>query len=316
MTKGAGFIGGPLQAVACDLCGSGQDRTFLTLPDTIMETSDHTYRLAECRSCGLIYLNPRPYEWEILRYYPESYAPFVRNKWSARARNWLHRRSVRELNHLIGSPNRVLDIGCGTGELLSVIRAEGNANIFGVEPSPQAARIAREERGLDVRTGTLEQRHLANQSVDTVLLSHVLEHLPSPRRTIAEIERILKPGGSLIVWVPNARSLPARLMGRYWMGWDVPRHLYAFGPGSLRAYIEQADLIPGDILFERHAIEWAWGLRLMVRERLRNERLDAFLARSHPLLAVLLTPLGVLSAALGQSGRMRLISRKSLDLPR
>jgi SAM-dependent methyltransferase len=316
MTSRSSFFGGPLQAVPCDLCGSNKDRTFLTLPDMVMRTSSHTYRLAECRSCGLIYLNPRPYEWDIPRYYPASYEPFSRRRLSERARSWLHRRSVRELQHLVGPPNRVLDIGCGTGELLRTIRASGNSNVFGIEPSPQASKIAREEFGLDVRTGTLESQYLGDSSVDTVLLSHVLEHLPSPRKTLNEIERVLKPGGSVVIWVPNARSLPARLLGRYWMGWDVPRHLYAFGPGSLRAYIGGANLISGEVFHERHAIEWAWGLRLYARERFRSPRLDALLAAAHPVIAGAFTPLGMLSAALNQAGRIRIIARKPLDLPR
>jgi SAM-dependent methyltransferase len=316
MTNRRPLLGGPLQAVACDLCGSSKDRTFLTLPDMVMQTSDHVYRLAECRACGLIYLNPRPYEWDIPRYYPATYEPFSRRRLSERARSWLHRRSVRELQHLLGSPNRVLDIGCGTGELLRTVRASGNANVFGIEPSPQASKIAREEFGLDVRTGRLEDQRLVDRSVDTVLLSHVLEHLPSPTRTLSEIERVLKPGGSVVIWVPNARSLPARLLGRYWMGWDVPRHLYAFGPGTLRAYIEGANLIPGEILHEKHAIEWAWALRLYAREHLQNSRLDAMIAAAHPFIAGAFTPLGILSAALNQAGRIRIIGRKPIDLAR
>jgi SAM-dependent methyltransferase len=314
MTEVSKFSGSPLQAVPCDICGSSKDRTFLTLPDMLMKTSEHLYRLAECRSCGLIYLNPRPYSWDIPRYYPESYAPFTRQKLSSRARTWLHSRSVNELSHLVGSPNRVLDVGCGTGELLQAIRNGGNTNLTGVEPSRQAASIAIEQRGLDVRVGTLEQQQFPDASVDTVLLSHVLEHLPSPSNTMKEIERILKPGGAVVIWVPNARSFAARYLGRFWMGWDVPRHLYAFTPGSLYRLLELTELQAGEILHERHAIEWAWGLRLLVQEKLHSHRLNSILATLHPVTALLLTPLGVLSAGFRRSGRIRMICHKPIDL--
>lgn len=313
MISNSPFRGTPLKAVSCDLCGSGKDRTFLSLPDMIQRPSGHVFRLARCTSCDLIYLNPRPYDWDIASYYPASYEPFARKSISARARNWLHRRTVRELAHQLGSPNRVLDVGCGSGELLQQISQAGNAQTIGVEPSQRAAKIGRDTYGLDIRVGTLEQMAFADESFDTVLLSHVLEHLPSPRRTIGEIERILKPGGSVIIWTPNARSLAARFLGRYWMGWDVPRHLYAFTNGSLHRLLETTSLIPGDVLHERHAIEWAWGLRLLAQERLQNQTVNSILATLHPATAAILTPIGILSAALGRSGRIRVIARKPVE---
>jgi SAM-dependent methyltransferase len=313
MTEGSSFRGSRLQAVPCDLCGSSTDRTHLTIPDMLMSTSDHQYRIARCRSCDLLHLNPRPYQWDIGNYYPATYAPFRRSTVSSYARAWLHRRSVRELQRYLAPPNRVLDVGCGTGELLSVIRSAGNSDVFGVEPSPAAAQIARDERGHHVQTGTLEQMKLRSESIDIVLLSHVLEHLPSPKRTMREISRILKPGGTVIIWVPNARSMAARILGRYWMGWDVPRHFYAFTPGSLYRLSESACLRPGEILHEKHAIEWAWGVRLIAKDRLRIEAFNIALQVFHPVLAIALTPLSALSAAIGRSGRIRFIAHKPFD---
>ncbi|MEX2426040.1 MAG: class I SAM-dependent methyltransferase [Thermomicrobiaceae bacterium] len=313
MTDSSVFRGGPLQAVACDLCGSNKDRTFLTLPDMMSNTSNQMYRLARCRSCDLIYLNPRPLPWQFASYYPETYAPFARSRLGARARTWLHSRTVRELEHFLDAPNRVLDVGCGTGELMHEIRKAGNPNIIGIEPSPGASRIAREQRKLDVSTGTLEQQRYPAESFDTVLLSHVLEHLPSPVTTIAEVRRVLKPGGVIIIWVPNAASFAARLLGRYWMGWDVPRHLYAFTPGSLHRLIEGADLLPGEIFHERHGLEWAWGIRLWAESRFPGHSINSVLATIHPFTGVALSSVGAVSAAIGASGRIRMIVRKPID---
>jgi SAM-dependent methyltransferase len=304
---------GPLLAVPCDLCGSSRDRTFLRLPDMIANTSDHVYRVARCRSCDLIYLNPRPPVWQLGNYYPESYAPFTRKGIASHARTWLHQRSVRELERLLGPPRRVLDVGCGTGELLEQVRMAGNPDVVGIEPSSQAALIARSTRGLDVRTGTLEQFRLPSDSVDTVLMSHVIEHLPSPRLTMQEIHRVLKPGGAAIIWVPNAASLAAKMLARYWMGWDVPRHLYAFTPATLHRLISSASLLPGPIYHERHGLEWAWGLRLWVESRGQSRRLARVLRLVHPFAGAALSPLGFASAALGRSGRIRIICRKPMD---
>lgn len=304
------FTGTPLQSVPCDLCGSSKQKTLLTLTDLISQTSSHVFRLAQCRSCGLIYLNPRPYNWDLHRYYPESYAPFTRSALGERARTWLHRRSVHELAAYVGLPNRVLDVGCGTGELLDQIRRAGNPEIIGVEPSARAAGFARDDRKLDVRTGTLEQHQFPDCSFDTVLLSHVLEHLPSPSSTLAEISRILKPDGVVIVWVPNANSLASRVLGRFWIGWDVPRHLYTFSPGTLYRLLDKASLTPEQTIHEKHAIEWSWGVRLWAAERLRNPSVDRVLSILHPVLALGMTPLSLIAAAMQRSGRIRVMARK------
>lgn len=313
MSTGSSPYGTPLQGVACDLCGSNRDQTLFTLRDMMQTTSDHEYRIARCRVCDLIYLNPRPYSWDIPGLYPAEYAPFKRSALGTLARKWLHKRTVTELANLVQAPRRVLDIGCGTGELLEQVRKSGNPNVLGIEPSIQAARVARENRGLDVRTGTLEQCALPDASIDTVLISHVLEHLPSPRVTLREVDRILRPGGAVVIWVPNAASVPAKVLGRYWMGWDVPRHLYAFTPGSLHRLIGTTSLQPGEILHEKHGIEWSWGLRLWAAERFENEQLNRALAALHPAMSIGSTPLGIISSLLRSSGRIRMIAWKPFD---
>ena len=306
----SGLGGTPLQAVPCDICGASKQQTWLTLRDMMSSTSRQIYRLARCRSCDLIYLNPRPYRWDLHRYYPDSYAPFTRSRLGELARNWLHRRSVQELSTHFQYPKRVLDIGCGTGELLDQVRQSGNAHITGVEPSPRAARIARDDRNLDVRTGTLEQVRFPDESFDTVLLSHVLEHLPSPTMTLLEVQRILKPGGIVIIWVPNARSWAATWLGRYWMGWDVPRHLYAFSPSTLHRLLGKTALSPEQIVHEKHAIEWSWGLRLWASDRFDNPTVDRVLGTLHPAQSLALTPVSLVAAWFQRSGRIRLIARK------
>ena len=305
---------GPLETVRCDLCGSNNDRTIANLTDVMMETTDQVFRLAQCRQCDLIYLNPRPQPERMHLYYPESYQPFARKGLSSHARLWLYRREVRELERVLAAPNRVVDVGCGNGDLLDAVRSVGNANVLGIEPAPGVANAVRERKRLPVYDGTLEQARLPDQSVDTVLLSHVLEHLPSPGKTLAEVARILKPGGCVVVWVPNARSLAARTLGKHWMGWDAPRHLYSFTPATLHVFFRRAGLIPVDIKHETHGLEWAWGLRLAVRARAGNTPLNRLVERLHPLSSAALTPLGIISAVFGRSGRIRMIARNPCDL--
>jgi SAM-dependent methyltransferase len=81
-----------------------------------------------------------------------------------------------------------------------------------------------------------------SEHFDLVVLWHVLEHLPEPLVTLAEVRRVLRPAGVAVIGVPNAASLQARLFGRYWAAYDAPWHLTHFTPETLDRLLGQAGL--------------------------------------------------------------------------
>src|SRR5207247_839841 len=74
------------------------------------------------------------------------------------------------------------------------------------------------------------------------ILQQVLEHLTDPMDTLAKCARRLKPGGHLVVGVPNLASWQFRFSRQHWQHLDVPRHLGHFTPDSLRAAMEKVGL--------------------------------------------------------------------------
>jgi SAM-dependent methyltransferase len=120
----------------------------------------------------------------------------------------------------------VLDVGCSSGDRMLVLKQAGLAP-WGVEVSP-AADFARDRLGLDVRRGTLEEAGFDDARFRAATLHNVLEHVHDPRRLLGEARRVLAPGGWLVIQVPSAASLQARLFGRRWAALDVPRDLYYY----------------------------------------------------------------------------------------
>lgn len=290
----------------CPLCAGQVADPFLDLRDE-MTGGETQYALVRCRHCSLLRLHPAPDAATLAAAYRSDYAPHTRRGLSGWAKGRLEGRSVRQLWALFGPPRRVLDVGCATGELLVRIRAAGNPDVFGIEPGAEAAAVAR-RRGLPVILGTLDDARLQAESVDTVIMSHTLEHVADPLLTLREVARVLRPGGALVLWLPNASSVEARVLGRYWIGYDAPRHLTTFTVATLSQALLSAGLDVDSVRHEAVGLEWAWGLRLWLRRR--APAVERVLRRFHAPLIVAATPLALIGALTHRSGRIRVIARK------
>lgn len=234
-----------LELPACDRCGAREARTLLP-PGSWPPPVPPQVGFRRCAACGLVYQAPRPSPAAIGAFYPPDYQPYRKaiedERWALlrlmRRRKLAERRRLIE-RHRGVAPGRVLDVGCSTGLFLhEMVLAGWRAQ--GVELSEGAADYARRRFGLDVFTGMLEDAPLAEGSFDVVTFWDVLEHVYSPSATLALAARLLKPGGLLVVHVPNWDSPERGLFGRYWAGWDPPRHLYVFDRASLSGLMEAA----------------------------------------------------------------------------
>lgn len=139
------------------------------------------------------------------------------------------------------TPGRVLDVGCGKGWILHEFRGRG-WEVSGTEMSPDAAGFAVNRLRLPVRCGDLQAQAFPAAHFDVVTLWHVLEHLRDPVETVREAARLLKPGGLLVLAVPNQQGYLARIGRGKWFHLDVPRHLYHYNPTTLRRLVETAGL--------------------------------------------------------------------------
>jgi 2-polyprenyl-3-methyl-5-hydroxy-6-metoxy-1,4-benzoquinol methylase len=138
-------------------------------------------------------------------------------------------------------PARLLDVGCGNGDLLVRMRLLG-WDVEAVELDPIAVRTAR-TRGLEVRQGELQSQQYPADSFDAITMAHLIEHVYDPPRLVREAHRILKPGGTLVILTPNSESLGAHLYGQDWRGWEPPRHLQIFNVDNLRVTLECSSLV-------------------------------------------------------------------------
>jgi SAM-dependent methyltransferase len=136
----------------------------------------------------------------------------------------------------------VVDVGCGTGETLAAF-AERGWDCVGVEPIPDAASYA-VARGVSVRQALLEDSGLPERSFDVVSAMHVLEHIPDSEAFLRLLARWARPGGHVVIEVPNFASRERR---RYVEGWVHLRpleHVVHFTPQTLTTAFRNAGLEP------------------------------------------------------------------------
>jgi SAM-dependent methyltransferase len=261
-----------MELVICDICHSDRSEIIIRQQDLLLKVTQDEFTIVRCRRCGLIYLNPRPSKDLLGSYYPTVYYPPVQakprpqlqqhaKKFSARIKRWVLEdyygypsaesagwlrivrrimlwpdKTLRELKGRHPLPwkgeGKVLDVGCGAGGNLKTLQDQG-WKPHGIEISEVAAAHARELVTGNIHTGTLQSAPFPPLSFDLILMSHSLEHLPSPVEALRLAHRLLKDDGLLVVSVPNIESLEFMLFGPWWFQLDPPRHLYHFGKRSL-----------------------------------------------------------------------------------
>jgi SAM-dependent methyltransferase len=96
-----------------------------------------------------------------------------------------------------GSPERVLEVGCGEGELAERIGRELGAHVVAVDQSERMVALAR-ARGIDASPGDVQDLPFPDRSFDVVVAAWMLYHVPALDRGLAEIVRVLRPGGRLV----------------------------------------------------------------------------------------------------------------------
>ena len=136
---------------------------------------------------------------------------------------------------------KALDIGCGAGHFLIILKDLG-LKVYGVEPSEKAANIGREKLGVDIKTGTLLDHKFPDNYFHFITMNHVLEHLHNPVEVLSEANRILHPNGMLRIQTPNIDAYGYKRFWKNWFPIDTPRHLIIYSKQSIAGLADKTGL--------------------------------------------------------------------------
>jgi SAM-dependent methyltransferase len=227
----------------CPVCGNNNFKPFITCTDFFV--SGEQFEIKECTGCGFKFTANAKNEETIGRYYQsEEYISHSNtskglvNSVYHRVRNYMLGRKYRLVEKAKSTKaGHILDVGAGTGFFLNEMKKHG-WQVAGTEKSADARAFAKKEFGLEMDEPE-QLFSFEKESFDAITLWHVLEHIHRPDENMEAFSRLLKPEGKLIIAVPNPTSYDARHYKQYWAAWDVPRHLWHFGPGQMKLFGEK-----------------------------------------------------------------------------
>ena len=224
-----------------------EDKSFITVKD--FSVSGESFSLLLNEEYQLLKTHPQPTLDKLGSYYEfEDYISHTDGKRTLfeKMYHFVKRNAIRKKVSLIHSyqplKGRILDIGAGTGDFLLEAKNQ-NWEILGIEPNDKAKGIA---IGKGIKFGdTIEK--LESNSFDVITMWHVLEHVPDVEHQLAELKRLLKPSGTIIIAVPNFKSYDANHYKEFWAAYDVPRHLWHFSKTAIEKLFDKQNMNLEDV---------------------------------------------------------------------
>jgi len=225
----------------CPVCGSQTFDLFLSGKDYFL--TGESFNIMKCRECGFRFTNPRPQAEALGRYYesPEyiSHSDSKKGLFASVYQQMRKYTLVQKYTLItkLQQKGEILDIGCATGQFLNYMAKHG-WKCTGIEPDEKTRFYAISEYGLQVfAEGQLDL--FEKSSFDVITMWHVLEHVSDLNGRLMQLNKLLKPQGSLLVAVPNCDSYDAKKYDKFWAGYDLPRHLYHFTKANVKLLMEK-----------------------------------------------------------------------------
>lgn len=201
------------------------------------------YRVVVCRPCGAVYADGIPSQQALDAYYRDS-SKYEYLEEQGESPEWVtrwHTDLVNSLTRYLASTDaKIVDVGCGNGDVLGMLRAMGYERVLGVDPAPGSPEAARRLHGVRVLTGGVMALPEEARGADCIILSAVLEHLRDVQDALTTFAASLAPDGLLYAEVPDLERFPTQIVPPF-QEFSV-EHVNFFTAASLRNAAASAGL--------------------------------------------------------------------------
>lgn len=150
--------------------------------------------------------------------------------------------------------SKILDVGCGAGHLLHSLRECGFNNVHGIDPFN--AKNIEYSNGLTIKQKSIHE--VTESGWDLIMMNHSFEHVMDQHETLAQIKKLLKPGGVCMIRIPTVSSWAWEHYGVNWVQLDAPRHLFLHSTKSVKFLADAAGLELRKTVYDSFAFQF-WG---------------------------------------------------------
>lgn len=235
----------------CSNCNSSSFSSIASGRDYIYHGTEDVFTYVQCDDCQHFYLNPRPAIDQLSLMYPENYGTFSnrfqgRTNILARVKVLVNRKRLKSVLAQLPVGGRILDVGCGNGELLIALREiRPDLELFGLDwHFPLATRQALESREIHLLESALETADLPPVPFDLIIMLQLIEHLWEPEKSVRQLVAALGAGGRLLIETPNTDGWDRKMFSSgAWGGYYFPRHLNLYNFERLGSLLRKAGMV-------------------------------------------------------------------------
>jgi SAM-dependent methyltransferase len=266
--------------ITCGACCANTVTRPLLAQEKMFGLGDQ-FAYVQCNVCGCLQLHNQDVDFS--RYYPSNYYSLASEGRKSRWTNWLEKTRNRyavgqkgilgkilcslkphaPLESLSGlqlhTYTKILDVGCGNGELLRSLHDLGFKSLSGVDPNIKSDIYL----DSDSRIYKGEIQNLKG-SYDLIMFHHSLEHIPDQIGALHAAERLLAPNGRCLIRIPVMGKMAWRIYGVNWVQIDAPRHLFLHTELSLNRLAERSGFKVVSITFDSNEFQF-WGSECLRR---------------------------------------------------
>lgn len=302
--------------MSCPICSRPCHNVVAAGGDFEYQTCTERFTFRACSTCDTLYLSPRPDVSELPRIYPPQYNAFhfhkIGNPLVRRGRRFVQKRKANAIRKLLPEEATVLDVGCGSGELLSLLARFGPRGwrLFGNDFNPTALESVA-HLGIETIPGRFEDLEV-DMRFDLIVLNQTLEHMEHPARVVRKAADLLKPEGILVVETPCTEGMDARLFRRrYWGGYHIPRHWSLFSRSSVSSLLQANGFSGIEVRFLASPSFWIQSFHHFFLDRRYPRWWVKFWVYRNPVLLAVFTLVDLATAALGRpTSNMRIVAHK------
>jgi len=259
----------------CQVCYNLNHNKMHTAREMMFGTREE-FDYLECAHCGCVQLVNVPND--MAKYYPLDYYSFKeeeikhfdpvraflrkqKHSYCLHGKNFIGKMLVERAGmppHYswlrgghVNFASDILDVGCGVGHFLNLLREDGFTSLTGVDPFIKDD--IHYKNGVTIWKKTLAQ---IDQQFDFVIMNHAFEHMAEPLSVLRDVQQVLKPGRYALIRIPVASSYAWRKYGIHWVQLDPPRHLFLHTLQSIKLLAESAGLRLSSVFYDSNTLQF------------------------------------------------------------